>query len=348
MIIPHNKITFDDAEIKAVSDVIGSGQWVGGVVQNKLEQLLCDLFSVQGAACVGSGLSALRLSLLALGIKEGDEVIIPAYSCVALTNAVLSVDAIPVCADIDLKNFNICPESVKKILTKKTKAIIAVNSFGLPADMIELKKLNIPVIEDCSHGFKINERNNPQAIKSDIAIFSFYATKLIAGGEGGAILSYDQNIINYVKGARDYSDQPPSGKRLNDKMTDIESALVEIQLSKLPDFLKKRYELAQIYNQKLSNIGAIKLPTMSDKRVWYRYVIKLKNEAQIESIIKQCDESGVSFRRPVENWLDTKITHYPNAEKAYNTALSLPLYPTLTNKEQNFVIDILKKVVCDE
>lgn len=333
MKIPHNKITYDEREVLAVQDVVRSGYWVGGAIQERVEAQLSQMFSTQGAVCVGSGLSALRLSLLALGVSDGDEVIIPAYSCVALANAVLSVGAVPVPVDVDAQNFNLSVTGVRDAVTPKTKAIIAVNNFGVPADIFDLKKLGIPVIEDCSHGFKVDENNQPMATEGDIEIFSFYATKLIAGGEGGAILSSDQHVIDFCNAQRDYTDQAPDGKRLNDKMTDIEAALVEVQLGKLSEMLSKRKALAMAYSEQLKGL---KTPVLHEDRVWYRYVIQVKQD--VAETIESLENKGVSARQPVENWLDDAVKNYPNAQHAYGSILSLPLYPMLKKQEQDFVV----------
>jgi len=340
MKIPHNKITYDEQEVSAVQAVIRSGYWVGGTIQERVEAQLSQMFSTKGAVCVGSGLSALRLALLTLGVSRDDEVIIPAYSCVALANAVLSVGGVPVAVDVDAQDFNLCVDGTRDAITEKTKAIIAVNNFGVPANISDLKKMGVPVIEDCSHGLKVNQDNVPQGVEGDIAIFSFYATKLIAGGEGGAILSSDQHVIDFCNSQRDYTDQAPDGKRLNDKMTDIEAALVEVQLGKLPEMLSNRQELAMQYSEQLKGL---KTPTLRDDRVWYRYAVQIEQE--IAETIENLENKGVSARQPVENWLGDDIKNHPNAKKAYESILSLPLYPMLEKEEQDFVVKTITEEI---
>lgn len=342
MKIPHNKITFDEAEAQAVKDVVASGQWVGGAVMKKTEDNLAWLFDMEHAACVGSGLSALRLALLSLGLGSEDEVLIPAYSCVALANAVLSIGAVPVAVDSVSGVHNICPTRAKENITQKTKAIIAVNTFGQAADIGALKEFGLPVIEDCSHGFAVKGVSTPETLKGDLAIFSFYATKLVASGEGGAVLSNDKNWIDFCKNQRDYTDQAPDATRLNDKMTDIEAALVKVQLGKLQNFLEKRYKAAAYYDALFPQ--EIK-PVLTESRVWYRYCLSLESSANLSDTIESIEVRGVSVKMPVENWLGSDIENYPNAQKAFKNTLSLPLYPLIKKEEQDYVFEQVKEIL---
>jgi perosamine synthetase len=345
MKIPHNKITYDEKEVQAVSAVVESGMWVCGKITNNLEEKLAKTFGMTDGVCVGSGLAALRLSLLALKVDEGDEVLIPAYSCVALANAVLSIGAIPVPVDSDSDTYNMSVEEAAKKKTEKTRAVIAVNSFGLPADIKALKALNVPVIEDCSHGFPVLNKTQPDSLKGDIAVFSFYATKLIAGGEGGAVLCKDKALADFCRDWRDYTDKTPDKHRLNDKITDIESAIVLQQLNKLTSFLENRAQIAERYSDCFRGYKSFDLPVMSDRRVWYRYIVSWKENSNIDNMISRLEEEGISARSPVENWIGQDIKKYPNAEKQFASALSLPLYPSLKQNEQAYICKKLEELI---
>lgn len=348
MKIPHNKITFDDKEVSVVQNVVASGYWAGGPIVQKTEKAISEFFNVKDSVCVGSGLAALRLALLSLKITEGDEVIIPAYSCVALANAALSIGATPIAVDNKRNDFNLDPCQVQQSLSSKTKAIIVVNTFGQPCDKAALKEFNLPIIEDCSHGFGIEDVSNPTKFISDIVIFSFYATKLIAGGEGGAILSSDKSVIQFCKEYRDYTNQLPDGNRLNDKMTDIEAALVQSQIQKLPNFLELRFQAAKRYQKLLSDAQNIILPNLDHNRVWYRYAVSLDKKYVLSDFIEELEKYGVSAREPVDNWLPNDIEEYSNAQYDYQTTLSLPLYPSITEEEQVYVCKKLKEILKNE
>src|SRR5437764_2592062 len=153
-IVPHNRLTFDEAEVQAVADVVRSGQWAQGPRVAELERELARVAEVQYAVCVGSGLSAMRLALGALQISGGDRVLIPAYSCVALANACLCRSATPIPVEIDGANWNIDTNVCRcEIAESRPKAIIAVNTFGTPADLSFRGAEEIPIIEDCAHAF---------------------------------------------------------------------------------------------------------------------------------------------------------------------------------------------------
>jgi len=341
-VVPHNRLSHDAAEVAAVSAVVGSGRWAGGPTVLELERVLAAQLGRKHAAAVGSGLGALRLSLLALSVGRDDEVIIPAYSCVALANAVLACGARPIVADVTPGDWNIDPSDVQKAIGPHTRAIIAVHTFGLPAPVADLKALGIPVIEDCAHGIA-EARMGQQA---DIAITSFYATKLIGAGEGGAVLSDRSDVDEFVRQSRDYGDQHPDSRRLNDKMTDVVAAIAVCQLRKLDNFVARRSMLAERYHQALQPLcdkGYIRLPYMSQARVWYRYAVE--NLAPDLDLIGRLSERGVSAAQPVWDWRRQEGRRCPAASDAYRNLVSLPLYPTLSFEEQSAVIDAMFNIL---
>lgn len=330
--VPHNRLTFGEEEVRAVSDVVKSGYWACGPKVKELESTLKKLSERKHTVSVSSGFSALRLSLLALGVGEGDEIIVPAYSCVALANAALSIGAVPVPADIRQKDWNVDPEGVEKVLTEKTKAIIAVHTFGAPALIEELKKFKVPVIEDCAHAFGLGHLGG----MGDVSILSFYATKLIAAGEGGAVLTDREDVAAFINDERDYVDKPQNALRFNDKMTDLEAALALCQLGRLPQMLSDRVRVAEKYHK------ALGVPQFEKDRVWYRYVVEVKGSAN--DVIDALRNKGIHAERPLELWVED-AQMYPVARHAYESLVSLPIYPTLTEAEQDQVCDAFNSVV---
>lgn len=342
MIIPHNRLTYSDDEINAVSDVIRSGHWTSGNKTETLEKKISSFFSASHALATSSGISSLRLSLIAMGVKKGDCVLVPAYSCVAIPNAVLSLGAVPVPVDIAPDTLNLNPSSISN--DNGTKIVIAVNTFGIAADVASLKNLGLMVIEDCAHGFSINEDYHPQKLRADITIFSFYATKLIGGSKGGAVLTDRKDWADIVYDYRDYEDKAPDGLKMNDKMSDIDAELIRCQLARIQDTLQARERLASIYTRAFSDIEAI-APAHARNRVWYRYALRLK-DGNKKKIIQRLQEQGVAAREPVECWLSPdRIKEYPEAAAAYDSIISIPLYPTLTDDEQKIVIESMKRVL---
>jgi perosamine synthetase len=345
--IKHNQLIVKEFDFDLFSEIINSGQWAGGIFLNRMEVDLSKRFDTLGAVGVSSGLSALRLALLSLGIGPGDQVVLPAYSCVALANAILSVGAIPTPVDIRLDTYNIDPDAISRSRTNNTKAAIVVNTFGEPAEVEKIKSMGIRVIEDCSHGFTPSNSNPDQigVVRGDVAIFSFYATKLIPGGEGGALLSNDKAILEFASDFRDYTDKAPNGLRLNDKLTDIAAALISSQLKILAKKIAERNRIAEFYNNALQDCREyLWLPKIDGDRVWYRFAPRLLKHNAV-TVVEQMGNKGVTAAIPVSMWLGSKNILYKNSNVAYKSALSLPLYPGLERGQTEFVIKCLKELL---
>jgi dTDP-4-amino-4,6-dideoxygalactose transaminase len=346
--VPHNRLTFDEAEVKAVADVVRSGQWAQGPRVAELERELARMAGVQYAVCVASGLSALRLALGTLKISSGDSVLVPAYSCVALANACLSWAARPLPVEIEGTSWNISVSACAPATAEsRPKAIIAVNTFGVPADLSFCGITDVPVIEDCAHAFGLELDGCRLGGRSEIGVLSFHATKLLGGGEGGAVLTNSSSVHDFVRAARDYSDRPPNGQRLNDKMTDLEAALVLAQLDRLPAMMARREALAQRYIDHLHDYSAepqtFRLPKPARNRVWYRFVVEMLGRSA-HSVVEALRMEGVDAALPISDWRTSGSSNCPIADRGYLSLVSLPLYPSLSEEEQDHVVRSLLKV----
>lgn len=317
------------------------GQLVDGPATAELERRWCSLTGMTHAAAVGSGTAALRLALLAAGVGPGDEVIVPAYSCVALLNAPLAVGATPVLADVLPDVWTIDSDDAEARTTERTRAVIAVNLFGVPAEMGALSWFDAPVIEDCAHG--------PILGRGDMSVSSFYATKLVGAGMGGIVAANDRALVEEVRGRRDYGDQPPDGRNLNDKITEHAAALAVAALAQLPATLAARAVLAARYTELLASVclqGHVSLPDATQGRAWYRLTPKLRGRTAAQ-VASQMHERGVDAEQPV--W-DLRGCRYwtdglPVASEAFDRVISLPLYPGLTMEEQDRVVEALEEVL---
>ncbi len=337
MTVPHNRLTHGREEADAVRAVVESGHWAAGSETAALEADLARLTGRGEAVAVGSGFGALRLALMALGVGTGDEVVVPAYCCVALPNAVLALGAIPVAADVTPGTWCLDVAVAEKAVTSRTKAIIAVHSFGVAADMTSLKDVGPPIIEDCAHGLIEGGMGG----QGDVTVTSFYATKLVAAGEGGAVLADDPAITAAVRAARDYGDQPASALRQNDKITDLCAALARVQLTRLPEMIERRAELARTYLKSFSALyeeGAFTLPQDIPGRVWYRFCLGVENA---EEWVAELEREEVGADKPVWDWREeggpARLGSCPAVDAAYKSLLSLPLYPSLSAGEQKQV-----------
>ena len=243
-----------------------------------------------------SGTAALHLILLAMGVGPDDEVIIPSYVCTALLNAVLYVRARPVLAEIDPLTFNIDPDDVQKRLTTRTKAIIVPHMFGLVANLDKLMKLDVPIIEDCAQAVGGTYHKKPLGSIGDAAIFSFYATKVMATGEGGMVTSNSTEILERIRDLKTYDGKEADTVRYNYKMTDVQAALGEVQLTRLEDFIEQRRKIGRHYFKSLNSLN-IKLPEENSNHIYYRFVVGLNSDCEL--LIQKLYRKGIGCARPV-------------------------------------------------
>jgi perosamine synthetase len=189
---------------------------------------------IHSAVTVSSGTTALHLALAALPIHPGDEVIIPSFVCTALLNAIRLTGATPVLADCDETHFNLSVTDVKKRLSSRTKALIVPHLFGQAADLNELLAIGLPVIEDCAQSLGSRYEGKMTESFGTLAVFSFYATKFLATGEGGMVASSDAGLMEHIRDLRYYDEKDDDRIRFNCKMTDMHAALGRSQLRRLP------------------------------------------------------------------------------------------------------------------
>ena len=335
--IPHSRPTLGEEEIKAVAAVIQSGHIAEGEVVQRFEKTFAGKMGVEHAVAVSSGTAALHLVLLAMGIGPEHEVIIPSYVCSALLHAVQYVGARPVPAEIDPLTYNIDPDDVKKRITTRTGAIIVPHMFGLTADLDRLLKMDVPIIEDCALAVGGTYHQKPLGTFGDAAIFSFYATKMMATGEGGMVTSKSPEIIARVRDLKAYDGKEADRARYNYKMTDVQAAMGEIQLVRLDDFIEQRRKIARLYVKHLKSLN-IKLPVGTDEHIYYRFVVGL--ETDCDGVIRKLAQKAVGCARPVFLPIHRHLKKdgYPVTDKVWETSLSIPIYPSLNNSEIEQII----------
>lgn len=346
--IPHSKPTLSEEDASAVAGVISSGYISQGSAVEKFESDMSGYIGVKGAAAVSSGTAALHLSLIALGVKEGDDIAIPSYVCPALLNAVNYIGANPLLIDIGYDSYNISPSDLKRRLTKKTKAVIAPHIFGLPADIEEILNIGIPVIEDCAQSIGASYKGKKVGSFGDCAILSFYATKVMTTGEGGMVLSNSDRILEKIRGLREYDHKPEYVVRYNYKMTDMQAALGISQLKRLDSFISRRRNIAGLYNRSFSDMG-IAIPVTQGfsperEHIYFRYVIR-KRRQNLEEDLKFFEDNGVKCMRPiykpVHKYLN--VAGFPETDRAWNELISIPIYPSLRDADINHIIAVVEK-----
>jgi perosamine synthetase len=363
--IPLVKPVINEEIKNRLIDAFENEPFLRGESVEVFENHFAKYIGVKYAIAVNSGTSALFLSLLSLGIKEGDKVITTPATYISTANTVINCGADPVFVDIDINTYNMDPNKVGKATEKygdKIKAIMPVHLYGYPCDMdtlIEISnKYSIKIIEDASqaHGAKYNGKKVGSIGK--VGAFSFYPLKIITvGGDGGMITTNDEEIAEKCIELRDggrAKDNPHLHNSIgySARLNTINAAIGEVQLRYLDKWNKNRNEIANLYINELSNIGDIKLPLKSDSkhnRVWYLFSIRTKYRDQLKAFLEKHDIYCETYYKipvhlqPPYKELGFKKGMYPNTEKWADEILNIPLYSEMTEKEVNYVISYIKK-----
>jgi perosamine synthetase len=373
MYIPYGRQWIDEDDINAVVETLQSDYLTTGPKIVEFEKIVAEYVGAKYAVAVSNGTAALHVACLAAGFKEGDEVITTPITFVASANCLLYCGAKPVFADIDPITYNIDPKDIRTKITDKTKAIIAVHFTGQPCAMDEIRQIakehNLLVIEDAAHALGADYKGNKIGSISDMTTFSFHPVKHITTGEGGMITTnnkdfYDRLILFRSHGiTRDtdlmtHNDGPWYYQQLelgyNYRMTDIQCALGISQMKKIDFFIDRRREIAKRYNEAFSNLDSIIIPGQQDgcNNSWHLYVIQVVNKdrkAIVESLIAK--NIGVNvhyipvYTQPYYQQNGYQDIVCPNAEQVYSNFISIPMYPKLSESEQDYVIEQIKELV---
>ena len=372
--VPLFKLNYDEKETQAVKDVVDSGWITMGEITKKFENSFSDMLgnNVKSIA-VSSGTAALHMALLGLDIKAGDEVIIPALTFVADINVVRLVGATPILADCaSYKDWNITAESIKKVITPKTKALILVHFAGFPCQMDEIielcKENNIDIIEDCAHAPGAKYKGQAVGTFGKYGCFSFFTNKNLSVGEGGMLTTCDEKLAQQAKYFRSHGmtaltldrhkgraityDVAQSG--LNYRIDEIRSSLGLVQLEKLKSANNQRKVLVARYISNLQGVQNISIPFLdltNIEPVYHIFPILLNKKLDRIKVITALKEDGIqsSIHYPAFKdftaFKDLGLNSAPIAEDIATRELTLPLYPTMTLDEVDLVCSSLKKAV---
>lgn len=348
--IPHSLPTLDARDAAALAQVINSGYLARGRVCAAFEQQLANYFDTLGCVAVDSGSSALHLALLALGLGPGREVICPTWICTAVLNAIHYTGATPVLVDIDARDFNPTTAEIEAALSPRTGAVIVSHLFGAPYDLRPLTRFGVPVVEDCTHAIGGEFHGRRLGSFGTISITSFYATKMIAAGRGGAVVTRSPGLLAELRDLVDFDCRDSYRVRYNYGMVDLAAALGAAQLERLDEFVQVRRSLAATYSAELADIGAVQLPC-STGHCYYRYVLRFADDFgahRISRIQVQMREAGVETSRnpvykPLHQYLN--LSGFPVADHLHRTVLSLPIYPGLNESAQARVVESLRQAL---
>ncbi len=324
-----------------------SGRLSPAPVIDEFESAVAEALGTAGAAAVSSGTAALYLALRALKIGPRDEVLLPSYVCSALLHAVHAVGATARLVEIDPDTFNLAPDDARRQLRRRTKAVLVPHLFGLPADLHELLALGPPVIEDCAQTLGVPYRGRPVGSFGTIAICSFYATKLIAAGEGGMVASSSSRILASIRDGRACDEQRRLVPSFNFKLSGLHAALGLSQLRRLPAILARRRRIAQQYHRAFAGLPWRRPFRPADRgHAYYRYVVTIPGGGdRLLRIMARLLAAGVTARRPVFNPIHRYLglTGFPVTSRIWREALSLPIYPGLTEGELRRIVSAVER-----
>jgi len=371
------KLNYDERETQAVKEVVDSGWITMGEKTRKFEERFSkEVVDNAGCVAVSSCTAALHMALLSLDLKADDEVIIPALTFIADMNVVKMVGAKVVLADCDsYDNWNISANSIKKVITPKTKAIIIVHFAGYPCEMEEIVKLckehNITLIEDCAHSPGARYKDKSVGTFGDYGCFSFFTNKNLSVGEGGMIISKDEEKLKTARLIRSHGMDALTLDRhkgraitydvkipgLNFRIDEMRSALGLVQLDKLKEANESRKKLVERYIQNLKDCKNIKIPFLHLKNIESVYHIfpillaeKLDRIKVIESLKQDRIQSSIHYPafKDFTAFKDIGLNEAPIAEDISKRELTLPLYPTMSLAEVDLVCESLKKAIGDK
>ena len=358
--IPINLPKIGEEEVQAVVKVLRSGMLTSGLgagpVVSEFEKNFAKLAGVNHAVAVNTGTAALHSAVMAVGVKQGDEVILPSFTFVATAEAIVLAGGKPVFADIDPETYNLSPSAAEKSITKKTKAILPVDLYGFSADMKPIgeiaEKHDLALIEDAAQAHGATYAGKPAGSFSDVACWSLYASKNITTGEGGVITTNNDQIDETLRMIRTHGEKAKYASLIlgnNYRMSEIQAAIGNVQLEKMPSFLGKRRQNAQQLTKLLQKSNRLILPKESknQQHSWYLYTARLKDgeETERNKIVEELKKKGIGaevyYINPVhqmpfyrENFGSAKL---PETDKASKQVFSLPIHPGVTVEQVDFI-----------
>ncbi len=379
--IPYGRQTIDEDDIQAVIDVLRSDYLTTGPKVDEFEAAVCQYTGAEYGVAVSSGTAALHSAMYALDIGPGDEVIVPPITFAATANCIVYQGGTPVFADIDPDTLLLDPVEVEKKITRRTKAVIAVDYAGQPCDYDRLSGIcnthGLKLVADACHSLGAQYKGRNVGSLADMTVLSFHPVKHITTGEGGMVVTDDPEIADKIRMFRNHgihrdpalftnppihasAHTPPDwyyemiDLGYNYRITDIQCALGISQLKKLPLWIKKRQEIAAHYDESFNDQNAIKPLKVKNNilHAYHLYVIKLLKKNR-DTVFNEMGKAGIGVNVhyiPVHlhpfyrKHSGTGYGLCPRAESVYNQIMSLPIYPDLTSENQNKVLTVLKEI----
>lgn len=374
--IPYSRQDISEADIRAVERVLRSTHLTQGKAIVAFEDAVKKYTGATHAVALSSGTAALHAAYFAAGLSKGDEVLVPAITFAATANAALYLGAVPVFVDVDPRTGLIDLDDARKKITSKTKVVVGVDYAGRPASLRELcafaKKHALVFIEDGAQSFGATYNGSSLGTQADMTMFSFHPVKSITTGEGGVITTDNAEYAERIRMFRTHGITKEVSAFQNDthgpwyhemqllgyhyRMTDIQAALGESQLKRLPTFIKKRRSIAKRYTTLLKMMPGVILPPeeiVHEESAWHLYALQIEDHTKRRKIFEALHKAGIGaqvhyvpvYWHPFYQSLGYKKGLCPNAELFYSREISIPLFPGLTKAEQAHIVQVLNQAL---
>ena len=364
--IPITRLALGDDEVAAVGEVLRSGWLMNGPRTEEFERLVADYVGAEHAVAVSSCTTALHLALIAAGVGPGHEVICPSFSFIATANAIRYAGAEPVFVDIDPHTFNVDPDLIEAAVTSRTRAVMPVSQIGLPADIPSVldvaSMFGLHVVEDAAPSLGSAIGGKRIGSLSDLTCFSFDARKILTTGEGGMVTTDSADYASRLRSLRAHAASVSTADRdrsrelvfetypevgFNYKITDIQSAIGVVQMSRLDDVIAERRRLAARYDELLADVPGVTTPyePIGYQHVYQSYCVRIDGNRR-DRVMAAMNARGVATRRilavheePV--YRDASHLPLPVTEEAAATTMLLPMFVGLTDAELDETVDAL-------
>lgn len=348
-----------DDEIKSkVIDVLNSKRYIKGEEGKKFEKEFAEYIGTKYGIATNSGTSGLYLAYYALGLKKGDEVVVPSHTFIATVSTAMHLGLKPIFVDVDPETFTMDPDDVKKKMTKKTRAIVPVHLYGHPVDMEPIMELadehNLHVVEDAAQAHGSLYNNRKVGSMGDIGVFSFFPSKIMTvAGDGGMVVTNNEELGEKIAMLRDQGRKEKYVHELlgfNFRLNEIQAAIGKIQLKHLEEWIVKRRDVARSYDELLGELNSIMVPLEKSwaRHVYYVYTVRAKNRDKLSEFLKKNGiATGLYYPIPVHKQPAilkyTKTDYLPETEKCVNEILSLPMHPQLKAEDVEFIVEKIKE-----
>jgi len=352
----------DNGELEGIKEVLDSGMLAQGEVVANFEKEFAEYLGVGYGKATANGTSALDVAMKAIGIGKGDEVITSPFSFIASSNCVMFQGAKPVFADIKKDTFNLDPEKVKEKITEDTKAILPVHLFGQPADMdafVEIaEEHGLYVVEDCAQAHGAEDDGRKVGSIGDMGAFSFYPTKNMTTGEGGMVVTDDEELSERSDLVRDHGQSEKYTHDMlgyNLRMTNLAAAIGRAQLEKLDEWNDKRIKNAEILSSGIEEIEGLTPPAVADgvKHVFHQYVVKVEDDYPLEreELREKLHENDIGTAvhypkvipdQPLYKENGYNGSEFENARECAEKVFSLPIHPKVSESDLEKMLEVLE------